>query len=263
MALQIITGSCEGDNSQAELPAICTAAQVSHAHQIRSHRHIRGQLIYSRSGPLQVHIQRQHYHLPVGTAIWIPAMLEHAIEAAQQAHYRCCFILGLIPELPTGSFITLSPLLGNLIETACEFRDQYKAQSAEQRLANVICDQIVSTPRQKLQLTIPSDRFLQIICRQLLNFPTREHTLEYWSTRLPVSARHLNRKFRRYTPYSYLQWQQRAQVLYCQQQLARGQTCTRIALDLGYSSPSAFTAMYKRLTGETPRQSVHNSIVLD
>jgi AraC-like DNA-binding protein len=36
--------------------------------------------------------------------------------------------------------------------------------------------------------------------------------------------------------------------------LAAGEPITRIALDLGYESPSAFTAMFKRVLGAPPSQ---------
>ena len=36
--------------------------------------------------------------------------------------------------------------------------------------------------------------------------------------------------------------------------LAAGQSVTTVALDLGYDSPSAFTAMFRRTLGTTPRR---------
>ena len=35
--------------------------------------------------------------------------------------------------------------------------------------------------------------------------------------------------------------------------LASGETVTNVALDLGYDSPSAFTAMFRRILGASPR----------
>ncbi|MBF3363023.1 helix-turn-helix domain-containing protein, partial [Pseudomonas aeruginosa] len=34
--------------------------------------------------------------------------------------------------------------------------------------------------------------------------------------------------------------------------LAAGEAVARIAVDLGYQTPSAFSAMFRRLTGSTP-----------
>lgn len=40
--------------------------------------------------------------------------------------------------------------------------------------------------------------------------------------------------------------------------LSSGEPITRIALDLGYESPAAFSTMFRRLTGRPPSHYVRN-----
>ncbi|MFW8696143.1 helix-turn-helix domain-containing protein, partial [Mesorhizobium japonicum] len=67
-----------------------------------------------------------------------------------------------------------------------------------------------------------------------------------------VSLRTFNRWFRQETDMSFVQWRQRACVIQALARLAAAEPVTRIALDLGYDSPAAFSTMFKRLTGLSP-----------
>jgi AraC-like DNA-binding protein len=51
---------------------------------------------------------------------------------------------------------------------------------------------------------------------------------------------------------SFGPWRRQALLLASLSRLAAGEPVTNIALDLGYDSPSAFTAMFRRTLGVTP-----------
>jgi AraC-like DNA-binding protein len=52
------------------------------------------------------------------------------------------------------------------------------------------------------------------------------------------------------------EWRQRRVLVAALERLADGSPVTGVALDLGYESPSAFIAMFKRVLGETPSRYV-------
>ena len=54
------------------------------------------------------------------------------------------------------------------------------------------------------------------------------------------------------TGLTFAAWRQQARLLAATAMLGAGEPITRIALDLGYESPSAFTAMFKRALGAPP-----------
>jgi AraC-like DNA-binding protein len=51
---------------------------------------------------------------------------------------------------------------------------------------------------------------------------------------------------------SFRAWRQQLRLLRGLELLAAGAPVTRVALDLGYESTSAFTAMFRRVLGTTP-----------
>lgn len=53
---------------------------------------------------------------------------------------------------------------------------------------------------------------------------------------------------------SFQQWQRQVRLLSGLLHLAAGQPVTTVAMEVGYDSPSAFIAMFKRALGTTPSQ---------
>ena len=54
------------------------------------------------------------------------------------------------------------------------------------------------------------------------------------------------------TGLTFAAWRQQARLLAATAMLAAGEPITRIAIELGYESTSAFTAMFRRTLGAPP-----------
>jgi AraC-like DNA-binding protein len=67
-----------------------------------------------------------------------------------------------------------------------------------------------------------------------------------------MSRRTFTRLFRKETGLSFSAWRQQACLFAALPRLAANEPITRIAFDLGYESPAAFTTMFKRLQGVPP-----------
>ncbi len=98
----------------------------------------------------------------------------------------------------------------------------------------------------------PQSEALRHLCQQI-----RQASGESWSSAqaaklLSMSERTLNRHFQQQTGLSYSEWVRRARLLEALVRLAQGQPVLRVALDLGYGSHSAFTAMFRRVMGISP-----------
>ena len=70
-------------------------------------------------------------------------------------------------------------------------------------------------------------------------------------TTINTSARTLARRFQSETGLSFGAWRQQARVLEAMGRLGGGEPVTQVALDLGYESVSAFSAMFR---APAPRQ---------
>ena len=82
--------------------------------------------------------------------------------------------------------------------------------------------------------------------------PEQELCAAEWGAGTGVSARTVQRLFRRETGLTFGQWRQQARLLFALQRLARGDRIIDVALDSGYASQSAFAAMFRRHFGEPP-----------
>ncbi len=88
----------------------------------------------------------------------------------------------------------------------------------------------------------------------LLGEPENNDTLENWGNRVGASARTLARLFRDETGMGFSQWRQQLRLAEAISPLAQGRPINVLANSLGYQSPSAFIAMFKKTLGETPRR---------
>lgn len=74
------------------------------------------------------------------------------------------------------------------------------------------------------------------------------------AARCHLSERQFRRLFRDSTGMRFTDWRSLARVKVAAESIARGQSITRAADDVGMSSPSALGDIFKRYTGLTPSE---------
>jgi transcriptional regulator GlxA family with amidase domain len=116
----------------------------------------------------------------------------------------------------------------------------------------VILDEIQNLPVETLSLPLPKEPRIQRIARALIADPAIERDLEHWANWAAVSSRTLSRRFVVETGLTFTAWRQRARLMRSLELLAAGVPVTTIALELGYSSATAFISLFRRTFGETP-----------
>ena len=79
-----------------------------------------------------------------------------------------------------------------------------------------------------------------------------DHAAARVSTIGGLSRRQLERVFRADTGLSLGQYRERARLLAALPRLAAGEPVARVATDVGYATPSAFGAMFRRVLGVSP-----------
>ena len=119
---------------------------------------------------------------------------------------------------------------------------------------NVILDLVQTLKIAPLDLPIPTDTRFKKISKTLTVNPGDNRTLEDWGKSVGATSRTLARLFQLETGMGFRQWRQQMRILESLRRLGREEQVTTVALDLGYDSPSAFIAMFRKVLGKTPGQ---------
>jgi AraC-like DNA-binding protein len=106
---------------------------------------------------------------------------------------------------------------------------------------------------------MPRDPRLLRLCRAVLEHPGDMRELPKLARIAGASTRNLARLFQSELGMSFTAWRRQAQLLEALPRLAAGAPVTTVALDLGYSTPSAFTYMFRRALGIVPSRFIPKS----
>lgn len=217
------------------------------------HRHARGQLFGSLRGLLNVELDEGVWIVPAIHAVWIPPHFRHGGRTHGAFHGWSVYVTEAacdsLPERPCA--LRTSGLLREAVLRA----SQWPANATEpqkQRVEELILDEIRTLPVEPLGLPFPQEPRLHRIAKALMADPTDDRDLESWAEWACVSSRTLSRRFVSETGFHFTAWRQRAKLMRSLEMLAAGMPVNAIALDLGYSTASAYIALFRRTFGETP-----------
>jgi AraC-like DNA-binding protein len=218
------------------------------------HSHIRAQLVYAISGVIMLSTGDTSYVTPPQRAIWVPAGVVHEVRCRGRVQLRTLYVAGdAAPTLPgTCNVIGVTSLLRELILEACRLPVEYPLGSRDERVMTLILDEIRSAQRIPLSVPMPSNDRLKRVCKAILSDSGGRETLDDWASEAAMGRRTFTRTFRRETGISFATWRQNVRLLDALSRLAEGHSITETALDVGYNSPSAFTAMFHRAFGVSP-----------
>ena len=252
----ILSGSDEGQIIDAARPIIVSAAEVAGAHEIAPHQHPRGQLLYAEHGTMQVSVGSATWCISPRLGVWVPSAAPHQVSAAAGISYRSLFVnpaqARALP--PCAMVVEIPPLTRELIFEASSFGAAYRPDSAEARLIAVLQDRLNTLSAAPLSLPMARDARAKRVCQHLLDNPADARSLAEWGRIVGASSRTLARLFLRETGMTFSVWVQTLRLSLAVDRLAQGEPVTRVALELGYATPSAFGAMFRRLLGTSPRR---------
>jgi AraC-like DNA-binding protein/quercetin dioxygenase-like cupin family protein len=242
------------DYQNVPRPLAAMAKEFADGHRIARHAHARAQLIFAIRGVMTVSADRSRYVVPPQRALWMPAGMAHAIALSGPVSMRTLYVQEKGAQgLPDDCrVLAVSPLLRELIVRATSLPVLYDERGADGRLMQMILDEIANLPTVPLDLPMPQDKRLLKLCLALIEDPADPRTLEQFATGSNASARTLARLFRSEAGMSFGAWRQQLRLLEAVRRMAAGAPVTHVALDLGYASPSAFAAMFRKTLGVPP-----------
>jgi AraC-like DNA-binding protein len=242
------------DCDRSSRPVAALASDHRDGEHILPHSHSRGQLIHALGGVMTVTSREGSWVVPAGRAVWMPPREEHEIRIAADVSMRTIFVReGARSGLPpTCEVMEVSVFLREAIVAATRIPLEYAPESRDERVMELILDEIETAPRLHLHVAMPRDPRLARLCEKLVADPSVSVTLEQLAAEIHVSGRTLARMFHRELGMGFGEWLRRTRLLLSLPRLAAGASVLQVALEHGYDSPSAFAAMFRRTLGVPP-----------
>jgi len=223
-------------------------------HRIPWHFHEWDQLVYASRGVMTVRTGEGTWVVPAHRAVWIPANIPHSIGISGVVAMRTLYLKPrLAKTLPAGCcVVNVPPLLRELILHACHLKALKKSIAWQHHLLQVFLDQLQSIQTVPLQLPNPSDARARRIAEALLADPSDRRPLAQICKTAGASKRTVERLFREDLGMTVGKWRQQLRLMQAMRLLAEGAKVTHAAMEAGYSTPSAFIAMFGKALGTTP-----------
>lgn len=248
------------DYQRVVRPVAAMPKDFPSGHHIARHSHERGQLLYATRGVMRVTTAPADaknggtWVVPPQRALWIPPAVEHEIRMSGAVAMRTLYIApGTAASLPADcQVIEVSDLLRALILAAMDEPVDYASGSRGEAIAQLLLHELHGVAVVPLHLPMPRDSKLQTVCRRLQQHLGDDLDIETLAREAGMSSRSLARLFLRETGMGFLAWRQQARLAEALAQLSSGKPVALVASDLGYASPAAFTAMFRRSLGTTP-----------
>jgi AraC-like DNA-binding protein len=154
--------------------------------------------------------------------------------------------------------VNVSPLLQQLIVHLCSLGKLNRKSKTLAHLIDVLIDQLETVQAVPLQLPSPSDSRAARVAAALQGNPDNSRSLAWACKKAGAGKRTIERLFQQETRMSLGKWRQQLRLLRSLQLLAAGEKISHAALEAGYSTPSAFIAMFRKALGTTPRRYFEN-----
>jgi AraC-like DNA-binding protein len=161
----------------------------------------------------------------------------------------------MVKRLPRGCcVVNVSELLQHLILHLCTHEKLSRRSKTQAHLMDVLMDQLETVQAAPLQLPAPTDMRSARVAAILEGDLGESFSLAAACKQAGASKRTIERLFQLETRLSLGKWRQQLRLMRSLQLLAAGEKISHAAVEAGYSTPSAFIAMFRKTLGTTPRR---------
>lgn len=217
------------------------------------HCHERAQFLYASAGVMSVVTSQTSFVVPPRRAVWLPAGMMHEVSCRGAVSLRTLYIDPVYDSSPdTCRVVEVSDFLRALVLEVVRFPAEYDLEGREGRIMWLLLDEIRQMPNAPYQVSMPSDPRLIRVCKAILAKPADGRDIDTWAAQVGMSRRTFTRVFKQELGMGFALWRQQVRLMEAVSLLAAGRSITSVAFDVGYESPSAFTAMFHRTFGEPP-----------
>ncbi|MCW5766193.1 MAG: helix-turn-helix transcriptional regulator [Phycisphaeraceae bacterium] len=229
---------------------------VAPGHRIEPHAHEWPQLVYAVSGVISAAVGAGNWIVPPMRALWLDAGTEHTLSMRGRVEMRTLYFRpDVAPRMAEACcVIDVPPLLRELVVHVVGAGGLDCSLASGRALFRVLVDQLRVVPERPLALPIPTDERAKRVAMSVLSRPGGTMSLEQLVRRAGISARTAERLFLTQTGMPFGRWRQHARLHESIRLLGEGLPVVKVALQVGYRSPSAFVAAFRKCFGRTPAQ---------
>ena len=218
------------------------------------HSHTRHQLMFPAAGVLFVEAGPHYFACTPELGLWIPAGVKHVTTTGLSDTVSVFFAAGEYQALSKGPvMVRIAPLLRESAKYAAAGRD---GLAGSKDLFRVMHGMVTANVQESAWSSLPVGRseIMQrtvVVAMQGLS----EMTIPELARQSGQSERTMRRRFLKELGMGPEQFLQRARLMRAMQWLIGGErrSITEIALEVGYSNHSAFSAAFRRFAGKTPK----------
>jgi AraC-like DNA-binding protein len=215
------------------------------------HTHTDHQLAWAPYGVLTIFTDLATYVLPPSRALFVPAGEPHEVRTTATATMRPLYIrpqsFPIRWTRPTP--VVATPLLAELID---HLDSSSIAPDARKRAEAVLADLLQPIVVRTIDVPMPAEGPARDVAEALVGQPEDDRPLAQWGPLVGASERTLARAFVADTGIPFGRWRTLVRLRAALPLLAGGSTITTVSRQVGYGTPSAFVAAFKRETGLTP-----------
>lgn len=191
--------------------------------------------------------------LPPSRALWIPAGVVHSVAVAGATTMLSVYLdpadCAVAWSQPT--VVDASGVVGALVT---HLVDAELDEPRRRRVEAVLCDALEPLEVTNLPTPQPTDERARRVADALRADPTDGRPLAAWGNEVGASARTLARLFVSETGMGFERWRTNVRLAAALPRLACGDSVANVARAVGYTTPSAFVAAFRREIGSTPRE---------
>ena len=221
-----------------------------------THSHSWGHLNYASHGTLAMRCDGQDVVAPPQYGIWVPPRMPHSCPLRHAVVYRAFYVAPpLCDELPHAlAVLRIGPIVKSILGDFAARGVRQPQTPQQERLARVMVDQLAASPSRPHYLPAAQHPALSQLLDDLQGRPDDHRSAADLAASIHMTERTLARHCQRELGMSLGEWRQRLRYLQAVDRLEAGMSVNDIAFDLGYSTASAFIAMFQRVTGMAPEQ---------
>lgn len=227
-----------------------------------SHSHPWHQVVFPLAGLLQSNIENKSIIVPHNAMLYIPANTIHKSVAVTETQFLAIYLnpncAVRYKDQPKSCLVT--PFVKELILLLFDKRLTLYTEEMIASVLAVLRDQVEIADTYQIPLLIPSDRRLMSIFIQLQKQPDLKFTLADWAIKVGASERTLSRLCAKEFSQSFSLWRQNIRLVLSLQLLAKNISIQEVAMDLGYTSDSAYIYAFKGMFAQTPSRYRKNSL---